>query len=309
MLRTSLFAALSLAVLAPAVLAAPAADPAEAERVRDRFKEAARRSLGPRSGDLFALPNKHNYIIHEAYMAPEQSAIERNGRVEMVKHRGNHHGTAWDYDVRIPLVLYGPGHVAPGMALKAPATQQDIAPTLAHVLGVVPPEDARGRVLHEALKKAKQPPKVVLVVVFDQGGTTMYEHHPKAAPFVTSLAERGARYVNAEVTHIDPETVVGHVAIGTGAYPGETGVVANKPWVRHAGQAAMTIAGTTGATPVFIESPTLADVWLKETKNQAIVISQSLADRAAIGMVGHGAWYGKNKKPIVNFFDEKAGTW
>ena len=309
MLRTSLFAALALVVLAPAVLAAPTADPAESERVLERFKEAARRSIGPRSGDLFALPNKYNYIIDMDYMAPEQSEIERNGQVSTISHRGNHHGTVWDYDVRIPIALYGPGYVERGMVLQVPATQQDIVPTLAHVLGVVPPEDANGRVLHEALKAANKPPKAVLVVVFDQGGSTLYEHHPKAAPFVTGKWAEGARYVNAMVTHIDPETVVGHTAIGTGAYPRETGVVANKPWVRHAGQAAMTIAGTSGATPVFIESPSLADVWLQATKNQAIVISQSLADRAAIGMVGHGSWYGQNKKPIVNFFNEKQGAW
>lgn len=307
MRRRTLLTLACLAAMQPAVLAQPAPD--EAARVASAFKAAAKRSLGPRSGDLFALPAKHNYIIESAYIRPHPTTIERGGKVERIQTSGNHHGTLWDHDVRIPLAFYGPGVAHAGKRVRDAATQQDIVPTLARVLGVLPPEDARGRVLDAALKRDRLTPKAVLVLVFDQGGMSMLEAHPGRAPFIDSLMARGTRFDDARVTHLDPETVVGHAAIGTGAYPAETGVGANRPWTRHAGAARMAVAGESGPSPLVLESPTLADVWLAHTRGKALVIAQSLADRAAIGMVGHGAWYGSNPKPIVNFFDERKGEW
>jgi hypothetical protein len=306
--------------LLPAVAAPAAAAPAgakdqaaapvsqaETKRVVEAFRAAAKRSLTPRSGDLFALPAKYGYIIEGSYIRPATSQLQRAGETVAFTHHGNHHGTYWDYDVHIPLVLHGAG-IRPG-AYAAPATQQDLVPTLAHVLGAVPPEDAAGRVLKEALVPGAKKPKAVLVLVFDQGGHSLFDRHPGAYPYLQQLFARGARFTDARVTHLDPETIVGHVAIGTGAYPARTGITANRPWSRQHGAARMAIFGEGGPSPIGIESPTLADVWLQQTQNQAIVIGQSLADRAAIGMIGHGAAFTGNKKPIVNFYDDRSGGW
>ncbi len=62
--------------------------------------------------------------------------------------RGSHgtdHGSAWDYDRRIPLIFYGPG-IAAGH-LDAEAHSIDIAPTWAAWIGVATPEDLDGQVL------------------------------------------------------------------------------------------------------------------------------------------------------------------
>ena len=58
------------------------------------------------------------------------------------------HGSGYDYDQQVPLLLLGAG-VKPG-SYNAPATPADIAPTLAALTGVSLPT-AEGRVLREAL--------------------------------------------------------------------------------------------------------------------------------------------------------------
>ncbi|MFL6334646.1 MAG: alkaline phosphatase family protein [Pyrinomonadaceae bacterium] len=63
---------------------------------------------------------------------------------------GATHGTPYEYDTHVPLVIMG-GGLAPGRYLNA-ATPADLAPTLARLLSVEPPSNAVGRVLSEAFK-------------------------------------------------------------------------------------------------------------------------------------------------------------
>jgi hypothetical protein len=60
------------------------------------------------------------------------------------------HSTPYGYDAHIPLILMGPG-VAAGIYRDRVALN-DLAPTLASLLGVEPPSGAQGRVLSEALR-------------------------------------------------------------------------------------------------------------------------------------------------------------
>lgn len=59
------------------------------------------------------------------------------------------HMTGWSYDRSVPIVLMG-SHFKPGV--YAGGYIIDIAPTLAFVLGIVPPTMSEGRVLKDALK-------------------------------------------------------------------------------------------------------------------------------------------------------------
>ena len=63
---------------------------------------------------------------------------------------GATHGTPYGYDAHIPLILMGPG-IAPG-TYREHVALNDLAPTLAAILGVEPPSGAQGRVLTEALR-------------------------------------------------------------------------------------------------------------------------------------------------------------
>jgi hypothetical protein len=62
---------------------------------------------------------------------------------------GTTHGTLYDYDSRVPVVLYGAG-IRAGVH-EEPATPADLAVTLASMIGVQLPA-ADGQVLTAALK-------------------------------------------------------------------------------------------------------------------------------------------------------------
>ncbi len=65
------------------------------------------------------------------------------------EYDGTNHGTFHDYDRRVPVLLRGPGIRAGRYRQRA--SPMDVAPTLAHVAGVLLP-DVDGRVLTEALR-------------------------------------------------------------------------------------------------------------------------------------------------------------
>ena len=49
-------------------------------------------------------------------------------------------------------------------------------------------------------------------------------------------------------------------------------------------------------------SPTVGDWHLRHTQNKALLFSYCWADRAAIGMGGHGSFFKGNKKPWIFYF-------
>lgn len=59
---------------------------------------------------------------------------------------GSTHGSPQDYDTHVPLLFWGPGHVARG-EIKTPVEVADLAPTLAAVAGLPAPAQSQGRAL------------------------------------------------------------------------------------------------------------------------------------------------------------------
>jgi hypothetical protein len=82
----------------------------------------------PRSSDLYILPEP--YYLFEA--------------------TGTSHGTPYDYDTHVPVIFLGPG-IKPGRYRQA-VLVNDVAPTLADMLGVEAPTASAGRVLREILQ-------------------------------------------------------------------------------------------------------------------------------------------------------------
>jgi predicted AlkP superfamily pyrophosphatase or phosphodiesterase len=92
----------------------------------DPVLEMVRNSFYPeRSGDLILIPRRH-VLMH------------------WDPGRGSGHGSLYDYDTHVPLVLWG-GPFAAGVS-ERPSAPYDLAPTLAELLGVSMP-DAVGRSL------------------------------------------------------------------------------------------------------------------------------------------------------------------
>jgi arylsulfatase A-like enzyme len=106
----------------------------------------------------------------------------RSGQIMLVPREGEFvtrndpasrfmHGSPWGYDAKIPLLLFGPPYIRRG-AYRDVAIHQDIAPTLAALLGLPLPPTVTGRSLQKALDLSAGRPPVILVAVLDAIWTT-----------------------------------------------------------------------------------------------------------------------------------------
>lgn len=283
----------------------PSPQPQTDAQAREQFRRAIAYSYLPgRSGQLFFLTRRFYPVLFQSgdYSVDQHSHVAG----ELVSHTGATHGAVWNYDVEIPLLFYGPGLVQPGQRLSAPVTQQDIVPTYARLIGAVPPRDAlHGQALTAPFMAGAQAPRAILTLVFDQGGWQYYRAHPNSWPRVKALMEAGSLYTRARVTHLDAETAVGHIAIGTGAYPYQHGIISNNFYLGPLGQRSSLLGPD--RSPIFINSPSLADSWDQQQGNKPLIISYAYADRAAIGMAGHGSLYAGGDRDLVMWYDRKTG--
>ena len=86
--------------------------------------------------NFFAQRSGDYYVIEEPYY--------------MFSAGGTTHGTPYDYDNHVPVIFFGVG-IKPGSYHQKIAVN-DIAPTLATILGVEQPAGSIGRVLGEILQ-------------------------------------------------------------------------------------------------------------------------------------------------------------
>lgn len=283
--------------------------PAQADsdsEARDNFRRAIALSYLPdRSGQLFFLTRRNYPVMFVSGDYSLDGFSHRDG--QRFSHSGSTHGAVWDYDVEIPLLFYGPGLVHSGRQFDRSVTQQDLVPTYAQLMGGVAPRHAlHGQALTEAFIPGAKAPKAILTLVFDQGGWQYYRAHPEAWPNIRKLMQQGSLYTRARVRHLDAETSVGHIAIGTGAYPYQHGIISNNFFLAPLGQR-FSLLGP-DRSPVFINSPSLADSWDLQRGNAPIIASYAYADRAAIGMAGHGSLYVGGDKDLVFWYDRKTGS-
>ena len=215
---------------------------ASAYRTQDRddawhFAYAVQSWAAEQSGHVVMIPARYTIVADRAFFSEEFSHIplrawrgvraENPDQVVVLKHMWTTHASSWDYDTDIKFVLYGPGFVKDGVKLEK-TTLQNIAPTYARLIGTSPPKGSMGRVMSEALVPTSKRPRVILTVVMDGGGRSLYDAWPEAWPVIKGLARRGVEYTDAKVTQLETATAVSHVAIGTGGYPFTTRIVGNE---------------------------------------------------------------------------------
>ena len=289
------------------------ADSAYRSQDRDdawHFAYAVQSWAGEQSGHVVMIPARHTIVADRMFFGDEFShiplrflrGVEARDRDQVIvlKHMWTTHASSWDYDTDIKFVLYGPGFVKEGLRLGK-TTLQNIAPTYARMIGTQAPGGSMGRVMTEALAPTSKRPKVILTIVMDGGGRTLYEAWPDAWPVIKGLAARGVEYTDAKVTQLETATAVSHAAIGTGGYPFTTRIVGNEIYDPARNQV---INSFPDLSPEFVRAPTLADEYGVRAQHKPVVIGTSFQDRAAIGMVGHGAAHHPgNKSHIVILFD------
>ena len=69
--------------------------------------------------------------------------------------RGVSYGSIYDYDIKVPLCLFGPQFRAG--AFESPVELVDVVPTLARAIGIAPPSSSVGRVLGQAYQGSEEP--------------------------------------------------------------------------------------------------------------------------------------------------------
>jgi hypothetical protein len=215
------------------------------------------------------------------------------------------HGSSWGYDAHVPLLFHGPGIIRQG-SWSTPVAQQDVAPTLAAVLGIAPPSTTTGRILQEALQASRERPRVVALIVLDGVRADYFDTYADTLPNLTRLRGEGAWFADARVTSMPTLTSVGHATLGTGTDPRVHGLVVNNLFNRVAGKPQESYDGL---DPGELMALTLADVWNLATDGRAIIIGHGGAIRATAGLVGHGACLVNGRKVVAASYSTRDGGW
>lgn len=108
------------------------------------------------SGPTPSPTDGHRYLAWRCYH-PERSGqlyVQLRPFWYKVDNKIAGHTSGSNHDRHVPIILYGP-RIRPGRYFS-PARPSDIAVTLAAILGIEPPSDATGVVLHEALDTRPQ---------------------------------------------------------------------------------------------------------------------------------------------------------
>lgn len=230
----------------------------------DPVRQLARGYVPERSGDVVLVPR------------PGSTVAQWPGGLRSPTDPRTTHGAPWDYLARVPIILWGPGHVRAGAVPDRSVDVADIAPTIADLLAF-DWEAPDARSLDEAFLDGRDQPRVITLIVHDGGGWNSLARWPDAWPFHRRLATEGTTFVNATVGSAPPITAPVHANMGTGTYPSIHGIAENTGRLPD---------GTLGelffheADPRLMEAETVADAWDVATGNEAWV-----------GLVGYEAWH------------------
>lgn len=238
--------------------------------------------------------------------------VPEEGRFVTVEGLSFMHGSPWDYDARIPIVLYGPGHVKPGV-YEAAAGHREIGATLEALLGLPRAPTTTGRVLDEALEARDEDeeedeagPRAIVLLVLDGFGLDYLERYPEETPNLRLLTQRGAWFPNARVDVLPTATSVSHATLVTGAEPALHGITGNLPYDRGRGEAANAFEGATADNLIV---PTLTERWAAWTHGRAVVVAQGGTYYPAAALAGRGGCGFGGLRVVMAYFDGRSGGW
>ena len=161
------------------------------------------------------------------------------------EERGGHYGEHGSLDViqsRAPLILSGAG-VRSGERISGAARMIDVAPTLAHLLGIEGGlHGQQGRVLDEALT-GERPARVVAFLWDGTNANVLYEMaRAEELPTIARLMADGVTYDHGLIASFPSVTLANHTTALTGVHPGRHGVLHNFYFDRVAGRSIVTNA-------------------------------------------------------------------
>lgn len=232
---------------------------------------------------------------------------ERSGEVQFlpadgtVVGRGLSHAPPSELTQRVPLFWYGPSVVRAAGRVGGPATVADVAPTVAGLIGF--DFDAPdGRVLPEVVTGHGEPPRLVVLMVWDAVGTNVLEEHPESWPNLRRVLEDGVWYEDAVVGSSPSNTPAVHATMGTGAFPRSHGRVTSSFWMggRYVESEAV--------GPADLLVPGLADVYAAGLDNEPV--TGVVGSRGwHLGMLGQGSAWPGTEPHLAVLTDPETGDW
>ncbi|HEX8116886.1 MAG TPA: alkaline phosphatase family protein, partial [Pyrinomonadaceae bacterium] len=181
-----------------------------------------------------------------------------------------------------------------------------------------------------AAAPAAQPerPRLVLLIAVDQFRYDYLERFGDlfGAGGLRRLLRDGASWTDCNYDHVPTETAPGHATMLTGAWPSETGIIANLWFDRVEGRSVENVRddsvrllgggeGETAASPRNLLASTLGDQLKMATAGRARVVGVSSKNRAAILPAGRMAdaayWYSTQTGAFVSstYYFERLPDW
>jgi predicted AlkP superfamily pyrophosphatase or phosphodiesterase len=185
-------------------------------------------------------------------------------------------------------------------------------------------------------------PKLVLQITVDQLRGDLPERYMKGMGEggFRYLMKQGIWYANANYTHANTETIVGHAILATGAQPSVNGMIGNVWLDRETGKLTYNvedanyrslsagagvdkateldptqkIASTDGRSPASILVSTFGDELASYTAGKSKVFGVSIKDRGAVSMAGHAGkafWFSKKSGEFItsSYYYEQYPNW
>lgn len=218
------------------------------------------------------------------------------------------HYTQYFYDTEIPIWIYGPKWIRNGQ-YSDPINQQHIPSIYGRILDFKFTNTLDTSYLDKIFQNQNVKPEIIVTVVVDQGGRQLYKAHKGSYPFLEGLKNNSAYFKKAKVGHLESHTAVGHMAIGTGAFPKDSKIFSNEIY-SYADGKVLHRPVYQGANKDWdlseLAVPSFSDEWDLFKNNEPVIISQCYAARASVGMAGHGKLFSpstKNKDSLPSDFD------
>jgi predicted AlkP superfamily pyrophosphatase or phosphodiesterase len=193
---------------------------------------------------------------------------------------------------------------------------------------LVIPSRAQSRPASGAQAEKSLRPRLVLLIVVDQFRYDYFERFGDlfVAGGLRRLMREGAFWTNTNYDHMPTFTAPGHATMMTGAWPAETGIVANEWPDRESGKRITSVSderavllggkqGEAASSPRRLMASTLGDELRLATNDRSKVIGISAKDRSAILPAGRHAsaayWFSEQTGNMVSssYYYDKVPAW
>lgn len=251
---------------------------------RERFLRMWAGSYYPgRSGDIMLVPREGDMLTENPFQ----------------------HGTPWDYDVHVPLVLYGPAHVRKGVYEEA-VDHEDVGATLGSLLGLPARPVQTGTPLSRALRADAPRPDALVLLVLDGFGVQVLERYREELPVWRRLRRDGAWFAETRASVLPTATSVAHTGMSTATVPAFHGITGNNPLDRVRGRVAVLFED---GSPDHLTVLSVADRWSVATDGDAVIYAQGGTDYPAAALAGHGACKFAGRPVLMAYLDRSTGSW